>query len=1596
MRLFPQPPSHECVWCDAARRAIDQWLEERTGQVRPLQALTFEDRAPIVAALAVRIREAGWEHHQHQDPTMSILRVEEHFTRSGPDAGPELCDSPSAPSTPPDIHPSVRAAAEHLATRIAATPHGSASARAPGADLDVHGDFLLPWASGARPTRLNLNRSASEESFVATWAALVEEIAAGWKELQPHPRGREPGAAKRSAAEPDPGFVTAAGIIFLGPKGRLIDWPREVNDLTEDIPVAYGRAADLLMDPDATCACKSDLCAAFKGLRVALRDRRYLGVIQDGVIMRSVALPFGLKHCPRWFVQSLRASITNWMFRAPGEALRPVDFVDDLGTPGRTINSTIRSKISLLHALLDDGWLPSLKKTFLLPATLFYFLGFIVDFETCSIRVHPGKAKALIAELEGLRARDEGLGLEMSPAEATTLEHALGVLSWFSSVIPWLLLWTRRLRHALTSLTWHDDAMRELVELTQDLLPRLHEQVYRPNAPSPPTLHVVSDASETGWGAILRLGGPLSQPVWLAGVFREPARNASSTARELEAIHAAIQAAHSRGLHFRSVLVDVDSQNAARGIDRWRASAVDSASVLRSLLHWTLQGVTITPRWVRRSEGEQPIADALSGAIPRLEWRLHPEYASALWDLCGGWDCDLFASEASALAPSYASYVCPASERAALLSATAGSTGLAARDGPREGFLGDAFGFTWSDATFYAYPPWSLIPKLALQIMSPHSSNMSLLLIVQEDAGTFWWRSLAPLRPLLAAAYPLDPQGSLLPLIAPDGNPACARHRLWAFLYARGSVPARRRPHPHWWSPSVLLRAGDVHPHPGPWSRRTRPQKRSLVTLDQILMSSASALPNGTAGMSRASHTPRSPRPSTALRHNLCDTARQTGCLDLRVHPVPTARLPGDPDTGAHTGPGGGGDHPRTPDPATPTRDAYHVHGPQGHTGMTPREDHLNATTSFTLDPQLLVDWLSHLIGIWSGDRLAPTTAEGLLQGLPHHQSGAMEELRSRVRIVVAASYDTRDPLGTARRIRDFANQEQHAHFRAAATTIGDLDAICLAYAIARLTPSRPVPGWAPVQAPRVAAELSRFRSACKRLGYTLPYYCGLTTASYLSARGAFRPGRGYSSKYPVHLRSILAQEPPPSHPDRPKWEALVVQSLFCLRPGIMARLTYGSLTSSAGGFILRWVAAHKRDQGDRLLPPHKRTTRRVLTSAARHHALDSLRSLSDLDSRVPDDLIFPGITTGSLTAYVKAHLIPADIDPAFTVGAHGVRVARSQELKELHVPDHILDRYGWWSSDTTRRRSQDYYAGLNIEVMMLISSYFGSIDFEIVAPAEYFARPLRPLPNWDQILPASASGSKSTGTPRTLVVDDDTSDDESCSAVGDGIRTSSDDDEAPLERPPTQDGDQDEGIPCTYMYWAETPLPEFFDGTLLLRQERRAVVRDVGDGSIVRLQQWEVLPPDFRGPSADRDRRCPLATYIACAPKTQHRHILRAAPPHHTDACLDCAAVLRPTGPPPVPSSSPEHISPGLGTHATSQELTGSGREVVEHSHEPGGDTPVMTADDSPTSEGGSQDDAPDARSEESMQVRADGTPWGVGSWDSSSRQAHDQPHHP
>ena len=469
-----------------------------------------------------------------------------------------------------------------------------------------------------------------------------------------------------------------------------------------------------------------DIADAYLHIPVSKAAGRFTCTIWKGAVWRWRALPFGLSEAPRIFTKVMRTPIS--FLRNQG--IRVVAYLDDLLIMAESEEQSVAHTGRVSELLTSLGFTLNLRKSELNPSKVITFLGTVINSVSMSFSLHDSKWKLLKADLRRIS--------EWTHVTARQLAAIVGKLNWtiHMSLIARLRL-RPLLRAKLTTLQHASGRWDQPVKMSETSrramrwwIDHFAEWNGRPIAPEAAHLTVYSDASDTGWGAVLVL--PDQPQIEVKGTWTAASVHLHINIKELLALELGLQRFEGSIADFRKrahlpakVVIQwwVDNTVALSHVAKQGGKSVEVSTFSERIVRWTLdKGWVIHPDYI--ASEENVVADKLSRESQatgnnRLEWKLP---AAAFWQamkvLRFRPDLDLFASQRNAQLPRFVSWKADA-----------------------RAVTNDALRIRinhWGKSP-YANPPWNLVGALLHRIQQQRVPTMALVSPFWEHSNPPWW-----------------------------------------------------------------------------------------------------------------------------------------------------------------------------------------------------------------------------------------------------------------------------------------------------------------------------------------------------------------------------------------------------------------------------------------------------------------------------------------------------------------------------------------------------------------------------------------------------------------------------------------------------------------------------------------------------------------------------------------------------------------------------------------------------------------------------------------------------------------------------------------
>ena len=442
--------------------------------------------------------------------------------------------------------------------------------------------------------------------------------------------------------------------------------------------------------------CKIDIKDAYFMIEVHEKDRKFLKFRYEGELVKFNVLPFGLNIAPRVFTKLLKPVMS--ILRAQG--FLSVIFIDDILVFAGSSVKCIENVTATCKLLRRLGFIINEEKSVLVPQQELQYLGFVFNTQKMSISLPSSKRCKIISEI-----RKTFLSQNLTILKLAELQ---GLLVSACPAVPYGQLYTRRLaifiRDALALGNNDYSSSAHLVsEVSTDLTWWLNnikksEMFIRPDLYS---AVIFTDASLTGWGAKIECKDSIKIA---RGRWTIEEKAFSINVLELLAIERALLSlANDR--EKEQILLRVDNTTAIAYINRFGGCHSQSLyEIGKRIWKWCEErSLWLYASYIKSAENKD--ADFQSRILDdNTEWKLNNIIFGKICENFGTPDIDLFASNENKQCDKFVSWFpCPFN------------------------FAVDAFTLDWGTLGFYAFPPFSLIPRVLRKIC--HDKAKGILIV---------------------------------------------------------------------------------------------------------------------------------------------------------------------------------------------------------------------------------------------------------------------------------------------------------------------------------------------------------------------------------------------------------------------------------------------------------------------------------------------------------------------------------------------------------------------------------------------------------------------------------------------------------------------------------------------------------------------------------------------------------------------------------------------------------------------------------------------------------------------------------------------------
>ena len=448
-----------------------------------------------------------------------------------------------------------------------------------------------------------------------------------------------------------------------------------------------------------------DIKDAYLHVPMATTTQRYLRFRVGSQVYQFRSLPFGLSTSPREFTKLLQPIVQ--LLRAHGVVLHA--YLDDWLIRANSPQQARRDAYLVANVLQSLGWIVNQPKSCFNPSQDFVFLGMRFVTSSHSVRVHP--SDDLRARLS-LRLDRLARNPELTARELTSL---FGLLQYLAPLVPQgrmrlrPIQWTFKRLWSQNTGSWRDRLVLSR-SILRDLQWWISVEAFSgvPTVKPEASLTLFTDASTTGWGAIVKNHSA-------SGAWNAQTAQRHINCLEIQAVLQALKALHDV-LAGKVVRLMIDNRTAVayiRNVGGIRSKSLNDLAIKVHKLALRMN-TTLLPVFIPGSRNVS--ADALSrrGQIQESEWTLDQTVLDSVFQSWGQPWLDLFATKHNRR---LSQFVCPFLDEQA--------------------YDVDALALSWKDlGLVYAFPPPKSIPEVIRKFSN--SSGTQMILIAPLRVSSSW------------------------------------------------------------------------------------------------------------------------------------------------------------------------------------------------------------------------------------------------------------------------------------------------------------------------------------------------------------------------------------------------------------------------------------------------------------------------------------------------------------------------------------------------------------------------------------------------------------------------------------------------------------------------------------------------------------------------------------------------------------------------------------------------------------------------------------------------------------------------------------------
>ena len=488
--------------------------------------------------------------------------------------------------------------------------------------------------------------------------------------------------------------------IFVRPKKdgsyRLILNLTELNKYVEyhHFKMDTLHTATFMIQKDSYMA-SIDLSKAYYSVSIAKQHRKYLKFQFKGALYAFCVLPNGLSSAPRLFTKILKTAFSS--LRKKGH--ESASFIDDSFLHSKTYEQCLDNIISTIQLLTSLGFVIHPEKSVLIPTQEITLLGFVLNSVTMTVKLTPERIQKLLDSCKVLLSHNQ-----------PTIREVACVIGQMIAALPGVefgALYYRAIeRDKIHTLAMNRGNYESKMKLSEKAKTDIQWWISNVSQESclishgPPTVTIYTDSSMKGWGAHFTNEDKQANGLW------------SDSERLLHINILEIKACFMGLLSFCNDMINVhvrvmmDSKTAIAYISSFGGTHSNRCNEeARNIWLWAIdRNIWLSTGFVRSADNKT--ADGLSRTFQTdLEYKLDPYVFQQLQaKLNFVPNIDLFASRLNHQLMPYVSY----------------------KPDPSAMCI-NAFTMNWWQHQFYAFPPFSILPKVLQKIREDEATGIVIV-----------------------------------------------------------------------------------------------------------------------------------------------------------------------------------------------------------------------------------------------------------------------------------------------------------------------------------------------------------------------------------------------------------------------------------------------------------------------------------------------------------------------------------------------------------------------------------------------------------------------------------------------------------------------------------------------------------------------------------------------------------------------------------------------------------------------------------------------------------------------------------------------------